>query len=97
MPPEDFPSLIKLLLDLIDPLLILIAALSLFVFFKGLAVFIAKSGDEKTHKEGRNLMVWGIIALFVMVSFLGLISMLKKDFGFGGGTGLPTLPVSTRR
>ncbi len=90
--PNTFQQFINLLLGMINPLLVLLAGLSLLVFFKGLAAFIAKSGDEKTHTEGRNLMIWGLIALFVMVAFLSLIMMAKSDLGFRGGIGLPLLP-----
>lgn len=89
--PVNFVDLVNKIIRLINPLIALLAALSLLVFFKGLAAFIAKSGDEKSHTEGRNLMVWGIIALFVMVSFLGIISLAKSDLGFTHG--MPLLPT----
>lgn len=85
----DLAGVVKLLLSIINPLIVLVAALSLFVFFKGLTVFISKSGDEKSHKDGKNLMIWGIIALFVMVSFLGIIQLVQKDLGLSDGKKLP--------
>ncbi len=68
--------------------------LAILVFFKGLVAFIAKSGDAKSHEDGKSLMIWGIIALFVMVSVFGIIRFFYDDFGFGSirDFGLPTLP-----
>ena len=39
--PTDFKSLIKLVIDLINPILVLLVGAALLVFFKGLAAFIA--------------------------------------------------------
>src|SRR3989344_4902770 len=79
--PRTFADIIKIFIDLIQLAIPVIAGLALLVFFKGLAAFIAKSGDEKSHAEGRNLMVWGLVALFVMVSVWGIIRFVYTDLG----------------
>lgn len=89
----DFSSLIKVFLDLIKLAIPVVAGLALLVFFWGLAKFIARvGGDEKAVKEGRDLMFWGILALFVMVSFWGIMAFLSGQFGFR--TVFPLLPTS---
>ena len=95
MPPQNFRDIVNIFVDLVNPLLVVIAGLALLAFIKGLTVFIAKSGDTKTHAEGRSLMIWGLIALFVMVSFWGLIQIVYGDLGFKRSLGFPTLPTST--
>ncbi|MEK7175867.1 MAG: hypothetical protein AAB695_00640 [Patescibacteria group bacterium] len=90
--PQNFSELIGIFVDLIKLAIPVVAGLALLVFFKGLAAFIAKSGDEKSHAEGKNLMIWGLIALFVMVSIWGIISVLSGEFGFGSSLTLPFLP-----
>ncbi len=92
--PGSFKELIKLILDIINPLLIILVGAALLVFFKGLIAFIAKAGDSGNIKEGRNLMVWGIIALFVMVSVFGILRFFYSDFGFTRPFGLPLLPTN---
>lgn len=97
-PPHTFEELIYFfLLPLIDVALPVLVALTLLVFFKGLVAFIAKSGDAKSHAEGKNLMVWGLIGLFVMVSVFGILKFFSNDFGFTNpnnpGSILPFLPV----
>lgn len=92
-PPADFQGLVGIFLDLINFTLPILVALALLVFFKGLVGFIAKSGDAKNHEEGRNLMVWGLVGLFVMVSIFGILRFLVTDFGFTARTNfLPLLP-----
>ena len=92
--PYNLSDLIKIFFDLVKPLTALVAGFALLAFFKGLITFIAKSGDAKSHEEGRNLMIWGIIALFVMVSIFGILRFFYSDLGFTRTFGLPTLPTS---
>ncbi len=91
--PTNFKELIGLFLDLINTTIPVVAGLALLVFFWGLVKFIGKAGDSKNHEEGKNLMIWGIIALFIMVSFMGIIRFFHKDLGLKGGVGVPLLPT----
>jgi len=87
--PTNFKSLVGIFTGLINDALPVIAGLALLVFIWGLVKFISKAGDEKSHEEGKNLMKWGLIALFVMVSFKAIIMFFFSDFGFSvGGFGL---------
>ena len=58
-------------------------AAALLFFFWGLAQFIAKSDDEQARSEGRWRMVWGIAALFVLVSVWAIIMMVGYIAGVG--------------
>ncbi len=58
----------------------IVVALALLYFFWGLANYILNSGDEKKKDEGRRIMIWGIIALFVMVSVWGLVNVIQDTF-----------------
>jgi len=62
---------LKKLLDLLIPIAI---TLALLFFIWGLAQFILASGDEEKKKEGKQRMIWGIIALFVIVSVWGIVA-----------------------
>lgn len=73
---------------LIGLLLPIVVALALLFFFWGLAQFIFISGDEDAHEEGRRRMIWGVVALFVMVSVWGLVGFIGSALGVGANTGL---------
>jgi len=61
----------------IPPLLIGLAV----VFFLWSVVKFIKSGDnEDARAQGKALMAYGIIAIFVMVSLWGLIGILRNTF-----------------
>jgi len=90
---RDFGSFVKLILDIIDLLIPLLVAATLLTFFWGIAKFIARvGGDEKAVTEGKNLMIWGIIGLFIMVSIWGILRFLVGEFGFDYA--LPLLPTN---
>ena len=56
--------------------------LALALFIAGMVTFLAKGPtNEQAHEKGRQRMVWGVIALFFMVSVWGIISILQVFFG----------------
>jgi membrane protease YdiL (CAAX protease family) len=59
------------------PLLIL-AALVLLLF--GIVRTFFFNSDEGKRAEGKSFVLWGIIALFVMVSVWGLVNILRGSF-----------------
>ncbi len=87
-PPRDFGGFVCLALDLVTTAIPIVAAIALLVFFWGLAKFILHAGDDKSHETGKELMKWGIISLFVMVSVWGIVLFLTNDIF---GISLPSL------
>jgi len=71
--------------DILNPLIVLIIALALIYFLWGMANFILHADDEQARSKGKQVMVWGIIALFVMVSVWTLVKILQNTF-FGGSS-----------
>jgi len=67
----------------------IIFTLALLYFFWGLANYILKAGEEK--EEGKNIMIWGIVALFVMASVWGIINFISSSFGLNNEQA-PNLP-----
>ncbi|MBI2086729.1 MAG: hypothetical protein HYT69_00960 [Candidatus Zambryskibacteria bacterium] len=91
--PTNLQALIRIFTDIIEVTVPVIAGLALLVFFWGLTRFILNvSGDEKAISEGKNLMVWGLIALFIMVSVWGILRFLSSEFGFDPSIALPLIP-----
>jgi hypothetical protein len=62
--------------------------LGLVVFFYGLAVSVPHK-EHADFERLRNTIIWGIIALFVMVSVWGILGLVRNTlFGGGGGVNL---------
>lgn len=58
--------------------------LALVAFFWGIAKFILAAGNAEKREEGRKIIIYGIISLFVMITLVGILSFLQATF-FGGG------------
>jgi len=93
------PSLISAVQNILEMLVPLIIGAALVGFLYGLAMRIFKAGDKDGYKQGGQLMLWGIVTLFVMVSVWGLVGILQQMF-FGDDPmhaidppGMPVLPT----
>jgi hypothetical protein len=79
------------LISIITPILFFIAFI---FFFWGLSKYILMANNEKELQTGKNYMLWGILALFILVSVQAIVGIVTNEFGFGQGiqTGYPFLP-----
>jgi hypothetical protein len=81
--PQNVKEVAGLIVSLIkDGIIPVIAALTLMYFIWGIFLLV-RSNSEDTRKEAIAIITFGIIALFVMVSVWGLVSILTSTF-FGG-------------
>ena len=87
-------GLVDQFFDLFRLVLPILNGIAFLLFFWGLARFIVSSGngDAKALAEGRQFMIWGIVGLFILVSFWGIIQFLSTQFGFGTASGFNFLP-----
>lgn len=86
-------GLIQNIQSAVNLLIPLLFGIALLVFIWGLVKFIFASGDEEAKETGKRIMIWGIIALFVMASVWGLVNFLAQTLGVSGGTlTLPSIP-----
>lgn len=77
--PNDLGDLIEEVTDLINPLLGLLTGLAVAAFIWGIVQYIFYAGDEKKKKSGKDIMGYGIIALFVLFSFWGIVRFIYED------------------
>jgi hypothetical protein len=70
-----------------------IFALAFIVFLWGaFDTFILGASSEETKERGKNLMLWGLIGFFVMVSIWGLVNILTGTISFGNNSGPSQIP-----
>lgn len=65
----------------------LFITLAIVVFFWGLIQYLLQVGEKKS--EGLSIMVWGVLAIFVMVSLWGIIRVLQSTFGVQNNAAIP--------
>ena len=84
---EAIGSIVKLA----TPVLVGIA---LLVFFWGLIKFIASADNEDGRKQGIQIMIWGAVSIFVILSIFGIVNFIGEalDIGQGEDIVVPVVP-----
>ena len=86
---------IKTFSNLINGLIPLLLALAVLTFFWGLAMYMLNAGNTEERSKGINIMVMGIIVIFVMVSIWGIIRILQETFKVEQSS--PIIPEAIQR
>ena len=80
---------------LVTTLIPIVMGLAVLVFFWGLVKYISSTSDEASKLDGKNLMIWGMIALFVMVALWGILGWFQEQLGLSGTIQTSTPPTFT--
>ena len=59
----------------------IVFALAIIYFFWGIVQYIRGAGDPAKASEGKSIMIYGVIAIAVMVSLYGLVTWLQDTLG----------------
>jgi hypothetical protein len=77
---SSLSSIVQTLIGLINMLISVLAALALVVFFIGLVRYIKDSSDSHAHTEGRERIIWSLVALFILFSIWGILALMSITF-----------------
>ncbi len=83
-----FDGIISVLIAIVPVLL----GLAVLVFFWGIVKFINHAEDVKGNEEGKQIIFWGLITIFVMITFWAILGWLQTELGINNSAGLGTLP-----
>lgn len=74
----DFKTLVTSLVNILNTYIVpTIFALIFLAFVWGAAkYFIIEGADESAREKGRQLMLWGVIAIVVLVGLWGIVNIL---------------------
>ena len=71
----------KVVAQIINPIILLLAACAFVVFLWGAFEFIAHAGDEAKRSEGKKAIMWGLIGLVIIFGAYGIINIALGTFG----------------
>ncbi len=74
-------SILRTIGRLIESAIPIAFGLAVLGFFYGLAIYIFSAGNESKKEEGKNIMLWGLIALFIIASVFGIIRLFQGTLG----------------
>jgi hypothetical protein len=91
-----FNNIITFFANAVRGLIPIFFGLAVLYFFYGIGKFILSADDGKKREEGKNVIIWGVIALAVMSSVWGITAYLKDIIGIQNAPAAPnnvTLPT----
>src|SRR3989338_5699758 len=85
--PTNLKTTGELIINTINNVLVPVLFAAAFIVFLWGAfdTFIVGANNEEVKEKGKNLMLWGLIGFFVMISVWGLVNILTGTTGFTGG------------
>ena len=75
---SNFLSQFGTIVTSLPPILI---GLAVVLFLWGLVKFLFAADDDDAKKSAKSLMIWGLVAILVMVSIWGIIALLQNFLG----------------
>jgi Type IV secretion system pilin len=75
-----FKTFADIVINLLNLGVEFLMGLALLGFVVGMIRFIVTAGDDKSRADGKQLMVWGMISLFVMLSVWGIVQIIENTF-----------------
>lgn len=79
----------KVVVQIINPILLLLSAAAFVLFVWGGFEFVAHAGDETKRKEGRRAILWGLVGLVIIFGAYGIINLALSTFN------IPTITPGT--
>lgn len=76
----DLKTIIGNIIGLVNYAIPVLIAVALAIFLWGVVRFVYKTGDAHGKEADKEIFVWGLIALFVLVSVWGLVGLMCTSF-----------------
>ena len=72
----------------------IIFALAFVYFLIGVFKYVKGAGDETERTKGKDMIIWGVVGLFVMSAVWGLVKVVKNTVNIptGDSNVIPDLP-----
>ena len=86
---QDLSRVTSLLSALVNYAIGLAVGVAVLAFFYGLIKYMYSSKGGEDAKKNYQIMVYGVIAIFVMLSVFGIVKLLQNTFGVGSQTQIP--------
>lgn len=84
----DVNSLLAKLVSIGNALIPIFISFAVIYLVYAIVVYII-AGDEDKKKEGKTMVIYGIIGLFLILSIWGLVGLLRRSFNFGSNQQVP--------
>lgn len=90
----DATSVLTKVKGWVDILLPLSFSVVFLAFVYGVIRFLMSGSDTNKKEEAKNRLLWGVVAMFVVVTIWGIVAFLQGTFGIANPTGNTVNPPS---
>ena len=66
---------------IVNPLIFLFLAVAMVIFLWGVVSFFQNIDNSEERAQGIRHMIWGMVGLVIMISFQGIIGLIKNFLG----------------
>jgi hypothetical protein len=70
----------RIVVQIINPIILLLAAAAFVVFIWGVFNFIAHAGEATKRDEGKKAIFWGLIGLVIIFGVYGILNVVLGTF-----------------
>jgi len=77
----EIPLIGKIKSEIIDPLIWFVFFLGFLYFLYGVYEMVRNADDETARAAGRQHILYGVIGMFIMISFWGIMNLICGTIG----------------
>jgi hypothetical protein len=74
-----FASFVANIIGVVNAIIPALITIAVLIFFVGLARYVYHSDNSSERNEGHKFMLWGLVALFVLMSLWGILDVASSS------------------
>lgn len=74
----ELPLITKIKSEIVDPVISFLFILGLLYFLYGVYELVRGAESEEARATGRQHIMWGVIGMFIMISFWGIMNLICR-------------------
>jgi uncharacterized membrane protein YidH (DUF202 family) len=78
--PGNVFELMTLILSWFNRLIPFLIGVTLLIIFWNLTQFVLHAGEEREREKYKQFMIWGVVAVFLIISFWGIVYFIAGSF-----------------
>ncbi len=79
-PPTNLTEFVNNFMGILNYVLPFVAAFGFFGFITGVLKYVNAGGDEERLSQSKQLMVYGLLGMFIMFTFWGIARLLSNSY-----------------
>ena len=78
--PKNFTEFVNNFISILNPVIFFVVGLGFFGLIIGLLKYVGAGGDEERLGKAKQLIIYGLIGMFIMFSFWALAQIIAKTY-----------------